>query len=94
MIVSFRSKALERFWWRGEARRVDQRHVAKLRLILDRLEYASVPEDMNLPTMAYHVLTGDQIGRYAVKVDKNWRVTFGWSGHGADAVDVDYEDYH
>jgi hypothetical protein len=39
-------------------------------------------------------LSGDQSGRYAVKVDKNWRITFGWSADGPDAIDVDYEDYH
>lgn len=31
-------------------------------------------------------------GRYAVDATGNWRVTFAWDG--ADAVDVDLEDYH
>lgn len=31
-------------------------------------------------------------GRYAVSVSGNWRITFGWSGE--DAVAVDLEDYH
>ncbi len=50
--------------------------------------------DMRRPGFGFHQLAGDQAGRYAVKVDKNWRATFGWSDDGPDAVDVDYEDYH
>jgi toxin HigB-1 len=94
VIVSFRSKALERFWWKGEARHVDPRHLKKVRLLLSVLEVAGTPEDMNQPTFGFHRLAGDQNGRFAVKVDKNWRVTFGWSDNGPDAVEVDYEDYH
>jgi proteic killer suppression protein len=30
--------------------------------------------------------------RYAVSVNKNWRITFGWEN--GKAVDVDLEDYH
>jgi plasmid maintenance system killer protein len=40
----------------------------------------------------FHRVTGK--GRYAVWVDKNWRLTFAWSDEGPDAVDVDYLDYH
>ena len=94
MIASFSSKALERFWTRGETRRVNPRHIAKLRKLLDALDAASQAEDMNRPSFGFHPLLGDQFGRYAVKVDRNWRVTFGWSEQGPDAVDVDYEDYH
>lgn len=47
---------------------------------------------MQLPGFKFHSLSGDQKGRFAVTVDANWRITFGWDG--ADAVEVDYEDYH
>lgn len=94
MIVSFRSKALERFWWKGETRRVDPRHVVRLRRILGELEIAGEPEDLDKPANHFHALSGDLAGRFSVRVDKNWRVTFAWSGLGADAVDVDYEDYY
>ena len=94
MIVSFRSKALERFWWKKETRRVDPRHVKRLNVILSLLEAANEPTGVDAQGFGFHALTGDQAGRYALKVDKNWRVTFGWSDDGPDAVDVDYEDYH
>ena len=94
MIATVQSKALERFWWKGETKQVDQRHLEKLTTRLAALDRAVRPDDMNLPGFAFHALTGNQKGRYAVKVDKNWRITFGWSAEGPDAVDVDYEDYH
>lgn len=90
MIVSYRSKVLQRFWEKGEARRVHPDHVAKLTMLLTALDAATKPEDMNRPSFDFHGLRGEP--RYAVKVDKNWRVTFGWSA--LNAVEVDYEDYH
>ncbi|MEQ1578473.1 MAG: type II toxin-antitoxin system RelE/ParE family toxin [Hyphomicrobium sp.] len=94
MIISFRSKALERFWWRGDPRRIDSRHVEKIRRQLGTLDAATTPEGMNLPGWRFHRLKGAEAGRYAVWVDANFRMTFAWSEQGPDAVDVDYEDYH
>ena len=94
MIASFKSKPLERFWWKGNVRRVDQRHAPKLTVILTALENATRPEDMNLSGFRFHALTGDQSGRFSVRVNANWRFTFGWSTEGPDAVEVHYQDYH
>lgn len=56
------------------------------------LDQATVPEDMDTVTFGFHALAGDQAGRYAITVSRNWRPTFGFSGH--DAVEVDLDDYH
>jgi len=64
----------------------------RLDAILERLEAAIVAEDMDIPGWRFHALKGKLAGRYAVNASGNWRVTFGWDG--ADAVDVDLEDYH
>ena len=32
--------------------------------------------------------------RCSIRVDRNFRVTFGWSDAGPHAIDVDDEDYH
>jgi proteic killer suppression protein len=79
LIASFRSKTLERFWWKGEKKRVEARHAKRLTVRLTALDIATVPEDMIQPGFAIHRLTGDQTGRCAVKVGKDWRLTFGWS---------------
>lgn len=60
--------------------------------MIERLDGAVAPEDMNLPGWSFHALRGKMTGRYAVSVTGNWRLTFAWDGE--DAVDVDLEDYH
>ena len=92
MIISFRSKALERFWMKGDSRQIDPRHVAKLTVLLSSLDAAAMPIAMNLPGFGFHGLSGDQSGRYSVKVNKNWRITFGFEG--VNAIGVNLEDYH
>jgi len=47
---------------------------------------------MDLLGLPFHALTGDQRGRFAVLVSRNWRVTFAFEGE--DAVEIDMEDYH
>jgi proteic killer suppression protein len=59
--------------------------------MLDRLEAATKPEDMNLPGYKFHGLKGDRRGTYAVSVTGN-RLTFRFEGD--DATDVNLEDYH
>ena len=60
--------------------------------MLDRLDTAAQPEDMNIPGYKFHRLTGDRKATYSVTVTGNWRITFRFDGE--DAVDVNLEDYH
>lgn len=92
MIRSFRSKALKQFAQTGESRRLSVQKQDRIRLILNALEAAAQPEDVNLPGLRFHRLIGHRQGEYAVSVSGNWRITFGWDGE--DVVDVDLEDYH
>lgn len=92
MIVSFRSRALRRYWERSEVRRLPSEYVNRIGMILDRLDTAAAPHQMNATGLGFHPLTGNMRGRFAVRVSANWRITFGWSGK--DAIDVDLEDYH
>ena len=92
MIQSFRHKGLERFFRGGSKAGIQPKHEKRLRLQLGRLDAARSAADMNLPGWRWHPLTGGLKGRWAVWVDENWRLTFGFEG--ADAVLVDYEDYH
>jgi len=76
----------------SERRGVDARQADRIRRILDRLDAALRPEDMNLPGYRFHALKGDRKGMYAVSVSGNWRITFRFER--GDAVDVNLEDYH
>lgn len=92
MIISIRSKALRLFWERNDRSKLPADRIQKIAMILDRLDAAIRPEDMDLPGLRFHRLTGDHKGRFAVSVSANWRVTFGWQDQ--DALDIDFEDYH
>lgn len=65
--------------------------VKRLGRILNALDVATTPDDMNIPGLRFHSLSGDRKGRYAVDASGNWRVTFGWDGE--DDIDIDLEDY-
>jgi len=65
--------------------------VKKCVRILQSLEMAMQPEDMNVAGFRFHSLHGNP-RRWSVRVTGNYRITFGWTGE--DAHDVDFEDYH
>lgn len=92
MIRSFRNKGLRQFAATGATSKLSIQNVDRLRRILAFLDAATKPEDMNQPGFRWHPLKGVGKNRYSVSVSGNWRVTFAWDG--ADAIEVDLEDYH
>lgn len=92
MIISFKHKGLEQFFRTGKTSGIQFKHSKRLRLILGRLNVASSPEDMNLPGLYLHQLSGNRADIWSVRVSGNWRVTFRFNG--AHAEIVNYEDYH
>ncbi|MFH1434269.1 MAG: type II toxin-antitoxin system RelE/ParE family toxin [Pseudomonadota bacterium] len=92
MIKSFKHKGLEKLFYNGDRRRINADHAQKLIRILDRLDASMRPQDMNLPGYRLHELKGKEKGSWSAWVSGNWRVTFRFSG--ADAIEVDYRDYH
>jgi proteic killer suppression protein len=92
MIRTFRHRGLERFFTKGDHRGILAKSEDRIERMLDRLDAAARPEDMNIPGYRFHRLTGNRKDTYAVAVTGNWRITFRIEGE--DAVDVDLEDYH
>lgn len=92
MIRSFRHKGLERFFTKSERSGIDAKQAGRIARVLDRLDAAVRPEDMNLPGYKFHQLKGDRRGVFAVWVTGNWRITFGFKD--GEAVNVNLEDYH
>jgi proteic killer suppression protein len=92
VIRSFRHKGLERYFTKSERRGIDAKHAERIRRILDLLDSAVRPEDLNLPGYRFHGLKGDRKGVYSVWVSGNWRITFQFEA--GDAVYVNLEDYH
>jgi proteic killer suppression protein len=92
VIRTFKHRGLQRFFSNSDYRGIPARFASRIERILDRLDAASKPEDMNLPGFRFHSLKGDRKGCYAVSVSGNWRVTFQFDDE--DACDVNLEDYH
>ncbi|MCK4870296.1 MAG: type II toxin-antitoxin system RelE/ParE family toxin [Gammaproteobacteria bacterium] len=92
MIKSWRHKGLKLFYDTGSAAKIQRKHAGKLHDILQALDFATAPEQMNFPGLQWHALKGELHGYYAVKISANWRVIFAFEGK--DAILVDYLDYH
>ena len=91
MIGGFRHKGLEEIYLTGKTRRIGAGHIRKCVRILQLLDAASQPEDMNIAGFRFHGLRGEP-KRWSVRVSGSLRITFGWSGE--DALEIDFEDYH
>lgn len=90
MIKTFTNKGLKLFWEENNARKLAApAHADRIRIILEALDVAKKPSDMDRPGWAFHRWQGRE--RYSVKVSGNWRILWYWNG---DALDVDLEDPH
>ncbi|MFM8823294.1 MAG: type II toxin-antitoxin system RelE/ParE family toxin [Limnohabitans sp.] len=92
MIISFKHKGLELFFTKGSFKSIPAQYAARIERMLDRLDAAKEPEDMNLPGYKFHQLKGSRKYEFAVSVTGNWRITFEFEGD--DATNVNLEDYH
>lgn len=92
MIRRFRHKGLRRFFEDDDKSGVPATYAARIGWILDLLNAAHAPLEMNVAGLRLHPLRGDRKGQWAVTLSGNWRVVFRFEGE--DAVDVDLVDYH
>jgi toxin HigB-1 len=92
MIGSFSDKVLKRFFEIGAGKGIDPKSRQRLIDILDALDAAMRPEDMDFPGFAFHPLKGDRQGQFAVTVRAQWRVVVEW--RDGQPVKVRQEDYH
>ncbi len=91
MIQSFRHKGLKELFRDGWSSKVAINLQVRILRILDALDVAVVPEDMNIPGFNFHGLQGKP-KRYTVHVNGPWCVTFAFEA--GDALSVDLEQYH
>ena len=91
MIVRIRHKALQRFYATGDARGINAKHAAWLRILLTAMDAASNLAMLNNPGFRLHPLKGDREGQWSVWVSGNWRLVFEFDGPNVTNVDlVDY----
>lgn len=92
MIVSFCHKGLRNFFETGSLRGIQPHHAPRLKNLLFALNTAEIVEDMDQPGFNFHSLGGLKNPRWSVRVNSNWRLTFGFKN--GNAYIIDYEDYH
>jgi proteic killer suppression protein len=93
MIKSFQGRETERIWQGEVSRRLprDIQQVARRKLRM--LNNAHVLDDLRIPP-ANHLerLKGDRAGQYSIRINRQWRICFGW--RNGDAYNVEIVDYH
>ncbi len=92
MIKSFKHKGLKAYWEKGNARYLNAKWLPRIDIMLDTLNRAQQPDDLNVPGYHFHALKGKDKGRFSIRVTGNWRITFAFEG--INAIIIDLEDYH
>jgi proteic killer suppression protein len=88
-----KNKALRAYYSTGKPKGINADWLAKVRRILQALDAITQPEEFyGVLGFDLHELKGDRRGTWALRINKNHRVTFKWSDEGP--YDVDMEDYH
>ena len=77
---------------RNDPRYLPPQHTDRIEDILGRLDVAVEPSQLDIAGLALHPLTGDRTGFWAVRVSRNWRITFRFQD--SHVYDVDLVDYH
>ncbi len=90
MIRGFKHKGLRELFEKGRSAKIAPRFQKKSIRILDALEAATRPEDMNIPGFDFHGLEGNP-KRWSCHVNGNWCITFEWED---GPTRINLEDYH
>jgi toxin HigB-1 len=91
-IRKFNHKGLKKFFASEDKSGILPALSQKVEMILDRLDSANDPKDMNYPGSDFHRLKGNLKEFYSVHVNGNWVIIFKFEN--GDAHDVDLIDYH
>lgn len=89
-IRSVRSKALRRFWEKGDSSKLPVADHMKVSDLLSILDAAKETTDLRIGKN-FHQLVNTNPQRWSVNVTRNYRLTWAWDD---GPVDVDLEDYH
>ena len=92
MIASFRHRGLRRLYEDDDPSRLPPDQVAKIAVILARLDATDRIQDIDSPGFRLHPLKGRLRGFWAVTVKANWRIVFRFEE--GKALEVDLVDYH
>ena len=89
---NIRHKGLKRLWTDNDERGVKKDWLPRTKRILNALDVAVSPAELDMPGWHWHELKGKRKGSYSVRVSGNWRITYSWEDEAPSRVDL--EDYH
>jgi proteic killer suppression protein len=92
VIESFRHKGLKRLYHDGDRKLLPPDMIKRVEVLFGYLDAASTLDDLSIPSLKLHQLTGARKEEWAVSVNGNWRIVFRFE-NGA-AKDLNFEDYH
>ena len=94
--MEFKDKDIEAFWLdpvRNNPSRVPPGPRRMLYRKLQLLDAAFYINDLRVPPGNHlEKLAGKREGQYSIRVNKQWRLCFVWTAHGAEGVEFD--DHH
>lgn len=94
MIISFADKRTAALFAGYAPRKgISSRLAAESLAKMQQLHAARALNDLRTPPgNRLEALKGDRRGQFSIRVDRQWRLCFRWSGN--DAHDVELVDYH
>lgn len=94
-IQSIKHKGLRNFAEKGDVSGIPADFITRLRSILTLLNSAKSKDSLKaVRNLNFHDLNGNMAGYSALKVNKNFRVTFKLDEQSILVYDVNLEDYH
>jgi len=93
VIVGFKSKRLERFFFSGYVKALRFANKDRVVDVLERLERAESLRHFARPRDRLHKLKGEFDECYSVRISKNYRIIFRWVD-GEGPHDLDLLDCH
>ncbi len=93
MIKSFKDKVTETLFRTGHHKKIPPDVLKRAVKQLDRVDAAVAIGDLGFPpSNHFERLVGTKPPRYSIRVNRQYRITFEWTG--TDAESVCFEDYH
>jgi len=93
MIRTFSDRETKRIWEGQVSRKLPPEIQRVARRKLRMLNNAQDLDDLKAPPgNRLEALKGDRQGQHSIRINRQWRICFTWSG--SDAFDVQIIDYH
>ena len=95
MIISFGNKETEKLFEGKFSKRIPIDIQKRAFRKLTKIHLSQTLDELSFPPSNHlELLTGDRVGKWSIRINDQWRITFIPINEGRDYVDVEIEDYH